>query len=197
WHGDGDGDDEDVMMMVAVVRRCDGSSVGVGGCGGVGVMVWQRGEVVMVLMVVVAVAAGGVSSMLQHTIPIPTPPIITTAPSVTTIILDLLPVIVQRLSDLEKQFEAWKQVDHSKAIEESVQANIINKVKNQLPKFLPKVASDVINPRIESIVRDALQKNPTFLAQPSFTPSQSAYKAAESLYELELKNILFEKIDKS
>ncbi|GJS38857.1 hypothetical protein Tco_0563900 [Tanacetum coccineum] len=55
----GDGDDDDVMMMVAVVRRCDGSSVGVGGCGGVGVMVWQRGEVVMVLMVVAAVAAGG------------------------------------------------------------------------------------------------------------------------------------------
>ncbi|GJY53470.1 hypothetical protein Tco_0445134 [Tanacetum coccineum] len=34
-------------------------SVGVGGCGGVGVMVWQRGEVVMVLMVVAAEAAGG------------------------------------------------------------------------------------------------------------------------------------------
>ncbi|GJV29602.1 hypothetical protein Tco_1386050 [Tanacetum coccineum] len=93
-----------------------------------------------------------VSSMLQHTIPIPTPLIITTAPTVTTTILDLLPAIVQRLSDLEKQFEAWKQVDHSKVIEELVQANIINEVKNQLPKFLPKVVSDVINPRIESIV---------------------------------------------
>ncbi|GJY47270.1 hypothetical protein Tco_0436333 [Tanacetum coccineum] len=79
---------------------------------------------------------------------------------------DPLPAIVQMLSDLENQFEAWKQVDHSEASENSVQANIIN------------------------------EKNPTFPTQSFVTPDQSAYKAAESLSELELKNILFKRMDK-
>nr|GEW85704.1 reverse transcriptase domain-containing protein [Tanacetum cinerariifolium] len=35
----------------------------------------------------------------------------------------------------------------------SLQANIINKVKNQLPKFLPKVASDFATPKIKSTVQ--------------------------------------------
>ncbi|GKF53489.1 hypothetical protein Tco_0160399 [Tanacetum coccineum] len=99
--------------------------------------------------------------------------------------------------DLEIKFEAWTKVDHSKAIEESVQANIINEVKNQLPNFLPKLVSDFVNLRIESIVCDVLQKNPAFLAQCSFTPAQPASKADESLSELELKKILFDKMDKS
>nr|GEU73948.1 hypothetical protein [Tanacetum cinerariifolium] len=55
-----------------------------------------------------------ITSMLQKTTPIPTLPITTAAPTVTTAILDPLPAIVQRLFDLENQFKAWKQVDHSK-----------------------------------------------------------------------------------
>ncbi|GKE13540.1 hypothetical protein Tco_1417091, partial [Tanacetum coccineum] len=58
------------------------------------------------------------------------------------------------------------KVDHSKAIEQSVQANIIN-------------------------------ENLAFPAQSSFTPAQPAFKVAESLSELELKQILFDKMDKS
>ncbi|GJX26731.1 hypothetical protein Tco_0233027 [Tanacetum coccineum] len=48
------------------------------------------------------------------------------------------------------------KVDHSEAIEASVQANLINEVKNQLSKFLPKAVSDLVNLRIESIVHDEL-----------------------------------------
>ncbi|GJX01676.1 hypothetical protein Tco_0185589 [Tanacetum coccineum] len=103
-----------------------------------------------------------ITPVQQQITPIPTPPITTVAPSVTTIVPDLLPAIVQRLSDLENQFEAWKQSDHSEAIEDLVQANIINKVKNQLPKFLPNSVSDFVNPRLESIVLDTPQKNQTF-----------------------------------
>ncbi|GKC85302.1 hypothetical protein Tco_1141019, partial [Tanacetum coccineum] len=47
----------------------------------------------------------------QQTTPIPTPPITTTALA-TTIVPDLLPVIVQRLSTLEKDVQELKQVDH-------------------------------------------------------------------------------------
>ncbi|GJT87455.1 hypothetical protein Tco_1069172 [Tanacetum coccineum] len=57
-------------------------------------------------------------------------------------------------------------------IKEFVQANIINGVKNQLPKFLPKEVSDFSILVIQSM-------------------------AAESLSEYELKRILFENIDKS
>ncbi|GJX96492.1 hypothetical protein Tco_0352290 [Tanacetum coccineum] len=72
--------------------------------------------------------------MIQQTTsaPIPTPP--TTTEAQTTI----------------------ATVDHSEAIEESVQANIINDIKNQLPKFLPKAASDFATPKIKSTVNEHL-----------------------------------------
>ncbi|GJU20330.1 hypothetical protein Tco_1153672 [Tanacetum coccineum] len=63
-----------------------------------------------------------ISSVLQQSTPIPTPPITTVALSVTTVILDPLPAIVQRLSDLENQFEEWKRVDHYEDVEDSVQS---------------------------------------------------------------------------
>ncbi|GKB62356.1 hypothetical protein Tco_0918542 [Tanacetum coccineum] len=44
------------------------------------------------------------------------------------------------------------------AIEESVQANVINEVKNQLSKFLPKVVSDFVKPRMERTARDDKKK---------------------------------------
>ncbi|GJT68707.1 hypothetical protein Tco_1020187 [Tanacetum coccineum] len=80
-----------------------------------------------------------------------------------------------------------QQVDYKELIKESVQANIINKVKNQLPKFLPKAVSDRKN---------ALEKTPFPVAQ-SFSQAQSSLKVAELLSEYELKTILFEKMDES
>nr|GFB50637.1 hypothetical protein [Tanacetum cinerariifolium] len=108
------------------------------------------------------------------TTPIPPLPSSSEASPITTEIPDPLPSIVQRLSYLENKFKAWSKVDHYEAIENLVQTNIINEVKNQLPKFIPKVVSDVVNLRVESIVYDALQKNQT----------------------LELKRILVDKMDK-
>ncbi|GJR38426.1 hypothetical protein Tco_1214110 [Tanacetum coccineum] len=130
------------------------------------------------------------------TTPLPTPPILSEAPNITTTIPDPLPAVLQRLSDLKRKFEAWTKVDHSKAIDESVQANIINKFKNQLPKFLEKSVSDFVNPRIKSVVRDVLQDNPAFLFQHSSTPVQHSSRSAESLSELELKQILMDKMRK-
>nr|GEV00540.1 retrovirus-related Pol polyprotein from transposon TNT 1-94 [Tanacetum cinerariifolium] len=83
--------------------------------------------------------------------------------------------------ELSKLLKTIKQVDHSEAIEASVQANIINEVKNRLPKFLPKSVSDLVNPKLESTVRNVLQKSPYLLAQSSSTPGQSSSKATESL----------------
>ncbi|GJR15568.1 hypothetical protein Tco_0798220 [Tanacetum coccineum] len=96
---------------------------------------------------------------------------------------------------LEKKVEALSKVDHFEAIKESVQANVINKVKNQLPKLLPKVVSDFVNLRIESTIREVLQTTPVFLDQSSSTPGQSSSSVVESLSEYELKKILFDKMD--
>ncbi|GJV82189.1 hypothetical protein Tco_1518059 [Tanacetum coccineum] len=91
----------------------------------------------------------------------------------------------QVMDDAEKN-DADK-LKKKKAIEASVQANLINEVKNQLPKFLPKAVSDLVNPRIESLIHDVIQKNPALVSQSSSTPTQPSSKVAESLSELELK----------
>ncbi|GJX00746.1 hypothetical protein Tco_0184659 [Tanacetum coccineum] len=61
-------------------------------------------------------------------------------------------------SKLEKKVEALSKFNQVEAIEESVQANMINEVKNQLPKLIPKAVSDYVKPRLESTVRDVLKK---------------------------------------
>ncbi|GJW72516.1 hypothetical protein Tco_0129433 [Tanacetum coccineum] len=53
---------------------------------------------------------------------------------------------------------AWTKVDNSEVITEVVQTNVINEVKNQLPKLLPKAVSDFLTLSIESKVRDMLQE---------------------------------------
>nr|GEY66556.1 hypothetical protein [Tanacetum cinerariifolium] len=59
--------------------------------------------------------------------------------------------------------------NQGEAIEESVQANLINEVNNQLPELLPKAVSDYVEPRLEITVRDVLQKNPINLFKSSST----------------------------
>nr|GEW51209.1 hypothetical protein [Tanacetum cinerariifolium] len=46
--------------------------------------------------------------------------------------------VLQRLTKLEKKVVTNSKINHTKAIEEFVQANVTNKVKNQLPNYLPK-----------------------------------------------------------
>ncbi|GJV28757.1 hypothetical protein Tco_1385205, partial [Tanacetum coccineum] len=100
------------------------------------------------------------------------------------------PIFYKDVLELEKKFEILSKIDHAKAIEESVQANVINEVKNQLPKLLPKVVSDFVQLRMEGTVCEVLQKNLINLFQPSFTP-------AVSFTEYELKNMLFDMMQKS
>ncbi|GJV31976.1 hypothetical protein Tco_1392376 [Tanacetum coccineum] len=57
-----------------------------------------------------------------------------------------------------------QQVKYKDVIKDSVQANVINKVKNLLPKFLPKVVSDFATLVIQSTVNKALEKTPKALA---------------------------------
>ncbi|GJX24426.1 retrovirus-related pol polyprotein from transposon TNT 1-94 [Tanacetum coccineum] len=96
----------------------------------------------------------------------------------------------QRFSELKKKVEAMSKINQAEAIEESVQANLINEVKNHLPKLLPKVASDFVKPRLESTIHDVLQKNPINL----YKSSSSSFTNLDSFTEYELKNMLYDKM---
>nr|GEX75548.1 hypothetical protein [Tanacetum cinerariifolium] len=101
--------------------------------------------------------------------PLPTPLIISEAPTITITVHDPLPAVIQRLLDLEKKFELWTKVDHFEAIEASVQANLVNEVKNQLPTLLLKAISNLVNLRIERLVHDVVQKHLALISKSSST----------------------------
>ncbi|GJW45272.1 hypothetical protein Tco_0074071 [Tanacetum coccineum] len=98
----------------------------------------------------------------------------------------------KNFQNLKKKVKALSKIDHSEVIEESVQANVFNEVKNQLSKLLPKVVSDFVKPRMESIVHDVLQKNLINLFK-----SSSSSTSLDLFFEFELKNMLYDKIQKS
>ncbi|GJW61842.1 hypothetical protein Tco_0111177 [Tanacetum coccineum] len=87
--------------------------------------------------------------------------------------------------------DALTKVDHFEVIEESVQSNVSNEVRNQIPKFLPKVVSEFVEPRLERTIRDVLKMNP-----PNIFKSSSS-TSIDSFTEYELKNLLYDKIQKS
>nr|GEY81695.1 hypothetical protein [Tanacetum cinerariifolium] len=63
-------------------------------------------------------------------------------------------------ADVEK---AEEQVHYKEIIKEYLQANVINEVKNQLLKFLPKAVCDFATLVIQSTVKKALEKTPRIL----------------------------------
>ncbi|GJX91614.1 hypothetical protein Tco_0344940 [Tanacetum coccineum] len=100
--------------------------------------------------------------VLTMTTPTPstTPP--TTKIQTTTVTAtDPSPTVLLRLSELERKVEALSKVDHFEVIKETIQANVYNEVKNQLPKAV----LDFVELRMESMVRDVLQKDPINLKQ--------------------------------
>ncbi|GKA92622.1 hypothetical protein Tco_0814547 [Tanacetum coccineum] len=67
--------------------------------------------------------------------------------------------IMQKIGEHEQKLNALVQINHAEAIKDSVQVNVINKVKNQLPKYVPKAVSDYVQPRLERTVLDDPPKN--------------------------------------
>ncbi|GKC21984.1 hypothetical protein Tco_1024134 [Tanacetum coccineum] len=108
-------------------------------------------------------SVSAILSAQQQTTPIPTAPITTIAPSITTIVLDQPPLIIQRVSELEKDVKELKQVDHSTTILASIRSQVpsvvneylgsqvseIRKIgrelakKQQMPKYLVKSSDKV------------------------------------------------------
>ncbi|GJU76944.1 hypothetical protein Tco_1274014, partial [Tanacetum coccineum] len=89
------------------------------------------------------------------TTPTPSITLLTTEVQATTLTAtDPSSTVFLRLSELERKVEALSKVDHSEVIEESVQANVRDEVRNKISKFLSKAVYDFINPRIESTFRE-------------------------------------------
>ncbi|GJR90723.1 hypothetical protein Tco_0214734 [Tanacetum coccineum] len=79
-------------------------------------------------------------------------------------------------------------------VEKSVKDIIKDEVKSLLPQILPKEVSDFATHVIQSTITESLEN--VVLAKSS-SQSQSAYDAAASLTEFELKKIQLEKLEKS
>ncbi|GKA87759.1 hypothetical protein Tco_0809523 [Tanacetum coccineum] len=92
---------------------------------------------------------------------------------------------MQKLEEHEQKLNALTQINHAYAIKELVQANIIQEVKNQLPKFVPKAVSDYVEPHLASTVKEALKT--THMAQTDVPTSREFTK-------FDLKEMLYEKI---
>ncbi|GJQ99209.1 hypothetical protein Tco_0522194 [Tanacetum coccineum] len=71
---------------------------------------------------------------------------------------DSTKAIMQNLADHEQMINALAQVDHDEVIEESVKANILNEVKNQLLKFVPIAVSDFVEPHLKRTILDLKHK---------------------------------------
>nr|GEU99910.1 hypothetical protein [Tanacetum cinerariifolium] len=107
-------------------------------------------------------------------------------------------------AELKKELS---ELNYKEIIKESVKAHIVTEVQNFMP-FLPNAVFNFATPMIENfsqkavsdfakpMLQEAIAKSQIFLAQSSLS-HQSAIEAAKSLSELELKQILYDKILKS
>ncbi|GJS28744.1 hypothetical protein Tco_0489364 [Tanacetum coccineum] len=132
-----------------------------------------------------------IKTIIQKTTPTPIPSPPTTTEAQITIVSAPDPslTVVERLFALEKKVESLSKVDHSEAIKQSVQANIINEVKNQLSKFLLKVVSDFATPKIKSIVQE-LKK--ILLEKMDKTRSFMSHEKHSDLYNGLLNSIMLD-----
>ncbi|GJQ95262.1 hypothetical protein Tco_0006401 [Tanacetum coccineum] len=87
--------------------------------------------------------------------------------------------------------KAWTKVDHSEVIAEVVKTNVINEVKNQLPKLLPKAVSDFVILGIESKVHEKIklehatkQPLPKHLEKPFDQAAKAKYDQKEILFKM-------------
>ncbi|GJT06965.1 hypothetical protein Tco_0841427 [Tanacetum coccineum] len=108
-----------------------------------------------------------ITTMIQNTTPTPIPNLQTTTESQITVVSapDPSATVLERLSALEKKVESLSKVDHSEAIEQSVQAKIINEVKNQLPKFLCQRSSEsLFKYELKKILLEKMDKSRLFMS---------------------------------
>ncbi|GJX41747.1 hypothetical protein Tco_0256737 [Tanacetum coccineum] len=101
---------------------------------------------------------------------------------------DSTKAILQKLAEHEQSLNEFSQTNVAEVIEESVQANMMNEVKNQLPKLIPDVVSNFIQPRVDRTVLQALKSNQISLFT---TPTTSSATFTEYELKDKLYNMMF------
>ncbi|GJZ60684.1 hypothetical protein Tco_0616500, partial [Tanacetum coccineum] len=119
----------------------------------------------------------------------PAPPLpATKIPSIQVPNSEVVKLVVQRFTKLEQAVKELKQANHSTTILESIRSQVPVMVEDYLRSSLPDA--------LKKAVKDALEKTPLPFAQSS-SPDQSVITVAESLFDYELKKILYAKMHKS
>ncbi|GKF84844.1 hypothetical protein Tco_0249742, partial [Tanacetum coccineum] len=118
----------------------------------------------------------------------------TPPPQQSTLTIPLTTEAINALSTLLNFASVFQFNNRVTTLEREVAELKNEQVKIQLPQILPKEVSNFAPPMIKSMVTESLEH--VVLAKESSQP-QSTYKAAFSLTEFELKNILIDKMDES
>ncbi|GJY75747.1 hypothetical protein Tco_0480863 [Tanacetum coccineum] len=155
-----------------------------------------------------------INSLLDPSILTPIPETPSVAPATTLLPLYLSPpyhlyyyplhVVIQRVYVLEKDVQELKEADNTTTLSASLISEIpsaanaylrsslgdaLQKVKNQLPKFLPKAVSDFDTLVIQSMVKNALEKTPFPIDK---SRSYLTYDKHQALFDALLNSILFD-----
>ncbi|GJW35596.1 hypothetical protein Tco_0058516, partial [Tanacetum coccineum] len=122
----------------------------------------------------------------QQTTLIPTP-LITTAALATTTVPDPLPRIIQRVSELEKDVQELKQVDHSPAI--------LATMRFQVPTAIDEYLGSSLRDTLQKIKQEqaAKEKMPKFLATPYDQVDEAEFKQKEILFKMMRESKSYEK----
>ncbi|GJS30067.1 hypothetical protein Tco_0490687 [Tanacetum coccineum] len=88
-------------------------------------------------------------------------------------------------------------INVAKVIKDSVKANMVNEVKNQLPKMVPDTISDFIQPRLDHTMLQALKTNQINLFTTPTTSSNNLteYEMKEKLYNMMFKSRFYYSYD--
>nr|GEV30865.1 hypothetical protein [Tanacetum cinerariifolium] len=100
-----------------------------------------------------------ISSVQQQITPIPTPPITTIAPSVTTTFPDPLLAIIQRVSELKKDVKELKQVDHSLVILAIIRSHVPLAVNEYLGSSLEDALQKILQKHTKELIQQSSQKD--------------------------------------
>ncbi|GJT70111.1 hypothetical protein Tco_1029397 [Tanacetum coccineum] len=141
------------------------------------------------------------------TTPIPTPPIISTITTSTPTVPDLLPLVVQRVSTLEKEVKELKQVDHSTAILASVRSQVPSVVDEYLGSTLGDMLQKVLQKHTKELIQQfpqtsaseimkvkqeqaAKEKVPKFSSTPFDQQANEEHKQKDILFKMMMSSKL-------
>ncbi|GKB69257.1 hypothetical protein Tco_0930669, partial [Tanacetum coccineum] len=81
--------------------------------------------------------------------------------------LNFKKAVKKKFKEYDHKLETLSSINFPKAIEESVQANVLSKIKKQLPTHVLKAVSTLVKPCINKTVLEIVMENPNHLNEPN------------------------------